>query len=167
MDPHLLTALMAAIGGVEDPAVLDSTCSACAVAPGVDGVAVTLIGSSLDESVVGASDLVGKRLKEAELSAGEGPCVDAARTGRTVATADLTDAAGGQWPALLGYLDTSPIRAVIAIPLADGEERIGSFNLYSARAHGLDHLQSAALEPIAAAMGDTVRRVTAHLNSKA
>jgi len=167
MDPHLLTALVAAIGGVEDRAALDSTCSACAVALDVDGVAVTLTRSSLDESVVGASDLPGKRLKEAELSAGEGPCVDAARTGRTVATADLTDAADGQWPDLLGYLKTSPIRAVIAIPLADGEESIGSFNLYSARPHGLDHLDPASVEVIATAMGDTVRRVTAHLDGRA
>ena len=165
MDPHLVTALIAAIGRVEDPAALDTTCSACAVALDVDGVAVTLTRSSLDDAVVGASDPAGKRLKEAELSANQGPCIDAAQTGRTVATTDLTDVAEGRWPALVGYLGTSPIRAVIAIPLTEGHQTVGSFNLYSTRPHGLDHLRPTAVDLIAETMGDAALRVRAHLNS--
>jgi len=159
MDPHLLTALVAAIGRVEDPAALDATCSACAVALGVDGVAVTVLGPTPQQTVVAANDEPGKQLKEAELAAGQGPCIDAARTDTTVSTPDLSELADDRWPALARQLGTSPVRAVIAVPLTTNEATLGSLNLYSRQVGGLEHLPPPALELIAHAMTDTVVRL--------
>ncbi|GGX96910.1 GAF and ANTAR domain-containing protein [Streptomyces minutiscleroticus] len=86
------------------------------------GALEPLWGTSTDEHAPG--------LEELQYTLGEGPTVDAARTGHTVIAADLTDrAAAERWPVLTAAPTSSP-HAVIAVPLRLGVVTAGVLTGY-------------------------------------
>lgn len=64
-----------------------------------------------------------------EEQAGEGPGVESALSGRTVAVSDLTVGAD-RWPGYAGGAARAGIRAVAAIPLRAGDATLGALNIY-------------------------------------
>lgn len=134
----------------ETDSELDVACRTAAADLGADGVGVSLALPTTLRTLIGASDRTTHLLEHAELTAGEGPCTTATRTGRPVVAADLTDPADGRWPGLVHLLDAVPVRAVTAVPLIVDGHPIGSVNVHSSRARGLDALSHGALEAVAA-----------------
>ncbi|MFB4296695.1 GAF and ANTAR domain-containing protein [Actinomadura sp. NTSP31] len=113
-------------------------CAACARALAPGGVGVSLIAGGRLEPVHVAGEL-GRELLEAELTSGDGPCVDAVATGGPVLVADLADAASGRrWPMFTATARAATVRAVFAFPLVSGAARLGVLVLCRDRPGGLE-----------------------------
>jgi hypothetical protein len=79
---------------------------------------------------VAASDGGATQLEELQFSLGQGPCVDASRTGRPVLVPDLAAAPPGSWPQFGVEATAAGLRAVFALPLQVGGIRLGVLDLY-------------------------------------
>lgn len=77
-----------------------------------------------------ASDGGPLQLEELQFTLGQGPCVDASRTGRPVLAPDLAGTSSRRWPRFAASADAAELRAVFAFPLQVGDIRLGVFNLY-------------------------------------
>ncbi len=107
-------------------------CAECIEAVHVDGGAVTVTTARGYSGTVWTSDALATRIDDIQFTLGEGPCLDAAATGRPVFVADLSrDAARGeQWPGFRAEAIASGVHAVFGLPLAVGATKLGSINLY-------------------------------------
>lgn len=103
--------------------------------PGADGVGVMLLDtSSRPETMVASADFV-STVDDIQYGIGEGPCISAAATGRTVVAGSL---GGGQlWPRFGPRASRHGVHSALSLPLAvvgvsGGEPRvIGALNVYA------------------------------------
>ncbi|MFC6881588.1 MULTISPECIES: GAF and ANTAR domain-containing protein [Actinomadura] len=108
-------------------------CLACADSIAVTGVGLSLLAGGRLEPTHVVGELA-RRLLEAQLTSGDGPCVEAVTTGAPVLAADLSSAAcGRRWPLFTAVARNSEVRAVFAFPLATGAVRVGVLVLARAR----------------------------------
>ncbi|MEU1051448.1 GAF and ANTAR domain-containing protein [Streptomyces sp. NPDC005876] len=78
-----------------------------------------------------ASDERTGRLVEIQATLGEGPCVQAARTGAPVLARDLTRGAdASRWPVYAQQVTAAGVRAVYALPLGTDALCVGTLDLY-------------------------------------
>ena len=145
MDGLIATVVSAAGRGLT-PESLDGVCRDAVVAlssegAAVDGAAVTLAAQLGDRALVGGSNDDARWLEQVQLTFGEGPCTEATLTGRPVMASDLRSRHEVRWPMAVQALASGPIRAVTAIPLLIGRTAVGSLNVHSRTAHGLDGLR--------------------------
>src|SRR5215218_1432824 len=103
---------------------------ACARSLPVSGVGLALMTAKGPAGTVAATDGAALELEELQFSLGEGPCVDASRSGRPVLQPDLARTAPLRWPAFAGGALQAGIRAVFAFPLRVGAIRVGVLDLY-------------------------------------
>jgi hypothetical protein len=96
----------------------------------VSGAALALMTVDGPAGTVAASDGPALELEELQFTLGEGPCVDASRTGRPVLQPDLARTGLGRWPAFAGGAHDAGLRAVFAFPLRVGAVRVGVLDLY-------------------------------------
>jgi hypothetical protein len=137
------------------PVSVAHMCTAVVSAVGVDGAGVTVMISPTVRETVHTTDDVAASLEEAQLTFGQGPCVDAFTEGGPVLVADLRTAEYlGRWPAFAPAALDSGARAVFALPLQIGAIRLGILDLYRRRAGGLspDELADALVFADTAAM---------------
>lgn len=101
----------------------------------LDAVAVGLAVMTADATseLVAASDPAARELELLQLTLGEGPCLEAHRTGRLVQLAELGSGAQ-RWPAYSAHLVERGVAAVSAFPLRIGGIRLGALDVYRARA---------------------------------
>lgn len=95
----------------------------------VSGAALALMTVDGPAGTVAASDGSALELEELQFTLGEGPCVDASRTGRPVLQPDLARTGLGRWPAFAGGAHDAGLRAVFAFPLRVGAVRVGVLDL--------------------------------------
>ncbi|MFD7459646.1 MULTISPECIES: GAF and ANTAR domain-containing protein [unclassified Streptomyces] len=96
----------------------------------VDCASVSLCGGRMPVPLSAGDDRAAD-LMEIQATLGEGPCLDAARSGRPVLAADLTSAANaGRWPVFAQQATAAGVRAVYALPLGDGAGCVGTLDLY-------------------------------------
>ncbi|THC55287.1 GAF and ANTAR domain-containing protein [Streptomyces sp. A1499] len=97
-----------------------------AAALDLDGLVISLInGSGLELVWSDPSDTTGKAVEDLQYTLGEGPSLDAARTGEPVLVPDLRAVPAQRWPALLPPLLGHPVRALYVLPLQLGAIRLG------------------------------------------
>lgn len=126
---ELLSAALA--DSAETGEVPDRLLAACARALPVTGVGLALMtDKGAPAGTVAATDRAALELEELQFALGEGPCVDASRTGRPVLQADLAATASFRWPAFAGGASAAGVRAVFALPLRVGAIRLGVLDLY-------------------------------------
>ena len=82
-------------------------------------------------------------LEELEHTLGEGPCVDAFTFGVPVLEPDLAHPADVRWVGFSAAALAAGASAAFGFPLAIGDERIGSLNLYADRSGDLTEAQHA------------------------
>ena len=157
-----LSGLYAVLDEEEDVSViLDRVCrQAVHAIPGADMVSVTLLSG--DGPVTGA--MTRQEALEVDLAqyrAGEGPCLQAARTGELVhaVAAELPD----RWPAFAGQVARFDVAGYLSSPLCVDEEIPGSLNLYSGRADGFRALDAALLELYTTAAEAALRNACRYL----
>jgi GAF domain-containing protein len=122
--------------GVALPAALVEM---CARALPVNGVGVALMTDDGPAGTVAVTDGTALQLEELQFSLGEGPCVDASRTGRPVLQPDLASTARPRWPAFAAGADAAGMAAVFAFPLGVGGIRVGVLDLYRTTVGVLSH----------------------------
>jgi len=119
----------------------DRLCAECVRTLDVSGAALILMNDFDNLGVVAVTDGPAARMEELQFATGEGPCVDASRTGRPVLMPDVGNGALERWPGYGSGLLTTTVQAVFAFPLQVGAIRIGVLDLYRDTTGGLteDH----------------------------
>jgi GAF domain len=125
---EILSAVWAASRSAADQA--DSLVCLCARTLPVSGVGLALMTDDGPAGTVAASDDGAMRLEELQFTLGEGPCVEASRTGRPVLAPDLAGTSSRRWPQFSAGADAAGLRAVFALPLQVGGIRLGVLDLY-------------------------------------
>lgn len=106
-------------------------CAECLSALPVSGVGVTLVTAEGPYGIVlAATDRRSRQLEELQFTLGEGPCVDAARTGHPLLHPDLPTAGPTRWPKFCKAALPVGIRAVFAFPLSAGTLRLGVLTMH-------------------------------------
>ncbi|MEX1177742.1 MAG: GAF and ANTAR domain-containing protein [Nitriliruptor sp.] len=136
------------------------TLTAAAV-PAVDAVAVTVEHPSGRTGTAAASDDASRELDELQRELGEGPCVDAMRTGTELHVTDLTS--DERWsPALREAAARLGLRGVLALPLRVTERTIGALNLFRADAGALEDDALVTARSLAAPVAATLANARAY-----
>ena len=102
----------------------------CARTLTVSGVGLALMTDDGPAGTVAASDAGALQLEELQFTLGQGPCVDASRTGRPVLAPDLAGTVVEAWPQFGAGAAAAGLRAVFAFPLRVGGIRLGVLDLY-------------------------------------
>jgi GAF domain/ANTAR domain len=108
----------------------DSLVRLCARTLPVSGVGLALMTDEGPAGTVAVSDGGALQLEELQFTLGQGPCVDASRTGRPVLAPDLAGTSPRTWPQFGAGADAAGLRAVFAFPLQVGGIRLGVLDLY-------------------------------------
>jgi GAF domain-containing protein len=92
----------------------------------------------LDERsrTVASSDALAARADEIQYAQGEGPCLEAIRTGAVVDAPDL--ATDDRWGNYRSYALAQGVQSVLSTPLGVDGQNFGALNLYSAEQGGFD-----------------------------
>lgn len=102
----------------------------CAKTLPVSGVGLALMTDEGPAGTVAASDDGAMRLEELQFTLGEGPCMEASRTGHPVLAPDIAGTPSRRWPQFSAGADAAGLRAVFALPLQVGGIRLGVLDLY-------------------------------------
>lgn len=148
---------------------LESFCLRCRAEANADGVGLAVISSEGVPEPTFVSDSRSRLIEDLQFTLGEGPCVDAVRSGSPVLLDDLREVtdATRRWPTFAREAESSGVRAVFAFPVRVGAIALGVLDLYRSRPGTLaaDELASvlrtvdriaAVLLDVSAAGGDGV-----------
>ena len=120
------------------PVTLGALCRTATTRLGVSGAVLTLDTSGWPE-VRCATDALGERLVELQVTVGEGPAVDVWRGGGPALVTDLdAPASQARWPMFAPLAVEAGAAALFALPLRVGAIRIGVLSLYRFDAGHLD-----------------------------
>jgi GAF domain-containing protein len=90
---------------------------------------------------VAASDAVGRKMAALHVELGQGPCLEAARTGERVLLPDLGDRdAVERFPQFAAKAKAGGVSAVYSFPLGKVDQQVGSVGLFNAAPATLDEL---------------------------
>src|ERR1700712_739674 len=111
---------------------------------GVDGAALTIIGSAGGRVLVHATDVLSFELDELQFTLGEGPCIDAKDTAQPVLV-DSMEAADVQarWPGFARDAAVLKVGAEFAFPMLAGGRPFAVLQTYRHHASGLSQQQLA------------------------
>jgi hypothetical protein len=128
----------------DDRALADEICQACVAGLDVDGAAISLLTASRLRETLWASDATAELLEDLQFSLGEGPCIEAAETGRPVHVPDVSDTAQtSRWPIYAAaVVEQAGIGAVFTLPLQWGAINVGVLDLYRRAPGSLSDEQS-------------------------
>jgi hypothetical protein len=107
-----------------------AVCRVCTAALPVQGAAFTAMASDQARELLYASDLVIEQVQSLQFSLGEGPALDAFRTGRPTCIPDLAVVEVARWPILTRALAELPIGGLFAFPVGVGAITIGVLDVY-------------------------------------
>ncbi len=110
--------------------------------PGADMASVTVMRGDRGETVASSEERVWA-IDSDQYAAGDGPCLEAARTGEIVRVG--VEEAHRRWPEFARSARAAGVESYLASPLVIGEEFVGSLNLYSEKPHGFGDLDVALL----------------------
>ena len=114
-------------------AAADALCATCVGLFEMDGATVSVVLDGASSGTFGASSEVGRRLDEYQFTFGEGPCIDAVASRRSVLVPDLDAPQELRWPLLRGALLDEGVRGVFAVPIMITSECVGALDLFRSR----------------------------------
>jgi hypothetical protein len=133
---------------------LEHLCLRCAQDAGVDGAGLAVFAGDGTPETVYATDDLSARIEDLQFTMGEGPCVDAARSGAPVLMPSLADLKHPPWPGFVRELAAAGVAALFAFPVQIGGLSLGTLDLYRRTAGQLSHEQLAqALRAVDGAAG--------------
>lgn len=151
VDQILVSVMTGNRGGVSLPEIL---CAAGTRALSISGAGMALMSEEGHAGVVAATDGAARVMEDLQFTLGEGPCLDASRSGRPVLQPALAETGPARWPGFgPGALDAG-IRAIFALPLQVGAISLGVLDLYRSSPGTLDEGQ--LIEALAFADAATV-----------
>jgi GAF domain-containing protein len=107
---------------------------------GADGAGLTLLEDDRPDTIVASAEFV-VEADAIQYGLGQGPCISAAREGRTVLSGSLGDDA--RWPAFGPLVADLDIHSVLSLPLMGPRGALGAMNIY---AHGVDAFDQRSVE---------------------
>ncbi len=108
-----VTAVLGPLHDVLERAVFDELCAGCVREFAITGAGLTFIVDGRLQGSLGVSDERSRRVEELQFTYGEGPCVDANRSGQPVLEPRLAGASA-RWPAFTPALEEmADCRAVV------------------------------------------------------
>lgn len=138
-------ALDSALLEFSGPAAVAAICDACVAFLPVTGAGVTVMMSVNTQHPVYASDPVAAQIDAAQFALGEGPGLDAFRSGQPVLVRDIAAARETRWPAFaVAMSENSRARAICVFPLRVGARRLGVLNVYRDSPGVLESVELAA-----------------------
>jgi GAF domain-containing protein len=111
--------------------------------PGADMASVSVIRDDGTAETVASSSQRVWAVDDDQYAAGDGPCLEAARTGQVVRVG--VEQATERWPEFARSARVAGVASYLSAPLHVDEEFAGSLNLYSDQAHGFGDLDEALL----------------------
>jgi hypothetical protein len=128
----------------DDRVLAEQICQACVVGLDVDGAAISVLTASTLRETLWASDATAELLEDLQFSLGEGPCMQAATTGRPVLVPDMNDAEQtSRWPIYAAAVtERAGVAAVFALPLQWGAITVGVLDMYRRAPGSLSEAQS-------------------------
>lgn len=117
-------------GGGRGLSVADELCHACVEVLAVDGAAISYVEGGATRGTFGSSSTLSRQLDELQFTFGEGPCLDAVRTGRPVIVPDLRGVEGRRWPAFTHAAVDHGVRSIFALPVAIDSAPVGALDLF-------------------------------------
>jgi GAF domain len=123
---------------------LEWLCRAAVTVTGVSSCGVTMLTESGQSVTAHTSALQAQVVEDLQHTFGEGPGVDASRSGALVLVPDLADPADpalARWPTFAREAVDSGVLAAFAFPLLLGSSRIGAMSLYRDAPGGLSPQQ--------------------------
>jgi hypothetical protein len=134
MSDDRLARVVAALAAGDDGSgpLISHLCGAAVDLVAVSGAALSILSEGHYSATVCVSDDVAAQLEELHVALGDGPGMDAYRSGRPVVEADLADASPDRWPSFTQSALEAGARAVFAFPLRIGAIRVGILDLYRA-----------------------------------
>jgi GAF domain-containing protein len=126
-----------------------------------DAVAVTVVRADGRTDTAAASDDASRELDELQRTLGEGPCVDAMRSGEEHVVADLRR--DERWASeLRRAAERTGLVSVLAVPLPVAGRSIGALNLFGRRADGMDDEAREVARGIAGPVAATLANARAY-----
>ncbi|ONI92128.1 hypothetical protein ALI22I_05875 [Saccharothrix sp. ALI-22-I] len=120
------------------PVSVVTLCQTAVARLGVSGAVLTMDTSGWPE-VRCATDTLGERLAELQVTVGEGPAVDVWRGGGPALVADLdVPSSQARWPMFAPLAVEAGAASLFALPLCVGAIRVGVLSLYRVEAGHLD-----------------------------
>jgi transcriptional regulator with GAF, ATPase, and Fis domain len=147
VDPEALGASLRRLKRRREPAVLEQSLrqlvSACVGLFGYSGCGVMLADEHGELHCAVAHDKTSRLLGEAQMTTGQGPCVDTFVRQMLIASDDLRD--DPRWPEVTARLRDQEVRAVIGVPLRLSGVAVGSLDVFHDRRHRWDRSERHAL----------------------
>jgi GAF domain-containing protein len=110
--------------------------------PGADMVSVSVLRGDAGETVAASNGRVWN-IDQDQYAAGDGPCLEAARTGQAVRTGVAE--AERRWPDFARSARAAEVESYLCCPLVIDKDFAGSLNLYSEQPHGFADFDVALL----------------------
>lgn len=107
-------------------------CAVAATSVGMAGAGV-MVGNGRLRAPLCASDAIAAEVDDLHFTLGEGPGVDAHRTGVPVAEPDVADPLRARWPSFTPLAVDAGATALFSFPLRVGGIRLGALTLYRGR----------------------------------
>ena len=155
-----ITARLAAAGG--NSSAPGPLCEVAAEIIGVTGAGVMVLEDDAPQASICTTGPVSALIEELQYTLGEGPCIDAHRTGKTIAEPNLAAPAALRWPAFTPQILDAGARAIFGFPVRIGAARIGALNVYRDRPGRLDDEQHADALVMADVIASTLLTFQAH-----
>jgi hypothetical protein len=138
--PHGWTELVSLLdqqGPGADPMTrVQRLCALCVQATGVAGAALSVATDGTRSTVCATNDLIDS-IEELQDTIGEGPSLEALRTGNSVLMGNLA-ASDGRWPGFTPAATEAGVRGLFVFPLRMGAARLGVLALYRTDVGPLD-----------------------------
>ncbi|WP_425266394.1 ANTAR domain-containing protein [Amycolatopsis coloradensis] len=152
-----LETLTSALDSVDDFRVLlHQVCEQVTQAvPGVDEATVTLLTDGRNPTTVATTSEVVTELDHDQYASGDGPCLQAARTGELVRVS--VDEAADLWPAFARNSKAAGFGSFLSAPLVIDARHSGAVNCYSVRGHGFAELDEKLLGLYTSAVNAALR----------
>jgi hypothetical protein len=119
---------MVAAGG--SPSAPGPLCEVASDIIGLTGAGVMIIHDGVPQASLCTTDHVSAVIEELQYTLGEGPCIDAYRTGTVITEPDLAAPATPRWPGFTPEALDAGARAVFGFPIRIGAARIGALNVF-------------------------------------
>jgi hypothetical protein len=113
-------------------------CEVAAQVTGATGAGIMLLPDGQPPASLCTSDDVSSSIEEAQFALGDGPCIEAHRTGSVVSIPDLATADHTRWVALVHLAREAGVQALFGYPVRIGTVRLGTLSLYRDRPGPLD-----------------------------
>ncbi len=137
-------------------------CQVAAELAAVTGAGVMIMADGVPQASLCSSGSVAALIEDLQYTLGEGPCIDAYRTGAVIAEPDLAAPVSPRWPAFTPKVIEFGAQAIFGFPVRIGGVRIGALNLYRDRPGPLDDDQYADALVMADVIARTVLTLQAH-----